>query len=141
MQRLNPLLIVLTLLTTLASAQFDFFSQMFGGGGQEQQQQQQRQPQNVASDPSHYQQQWDSFSCDHYLCPDTLGRNTPADLCTTVANIGPACVHFPHHCPCPFPLQQDKFELVDGNRICVSKGGFKAGEAARKVELARKGKL
>lgn len=52
-----------------------------------------------------------------------------------------ACVHFPHHCPCPFPDHEDKFELADGQRICVSRGGFKAGEAARKVELARKGLL
>lgn len=52
-----------------------------------------------------------------------------------------ACVHFPHHCPCPWPSQEDKFEMGDGHRICVSKGGFKAGEAARKVELARKGML
>lgn len=52
-----------------------------------------------------------------------------------------ACVHFPHHCPCPFPEQEDKFELAAGQKICVSKGGYKAGEAARKVELARKGWL
>lgn len=62
--------------------------------------------------------------CDNYLCPDTL-----------------ACVHFPHHCPCAWPSHEDKFELADGQRVCVSKGGFKAGEAARKVELARKGLL
>ncbi|KAK7713221.1 Long chronological lifespan protein 2 [Diaporthe eres] len=62
--------------------------------------------------------------CENYLCPDTL-----------------ACVHFPHHCPCAWPSHEDKFELADGQRICVSKGGFKAGEAARKVELARKGLL
>jgi len=29
--------------------------------------------------------------------------------------------------------------MGDGMRICVSKGGFKDGEAAGKVELARKG--
>jgi hypothetical protein len=52
-----------------------------------------------------------------------------------------ACVHFPHHCPCAWPNNQDKFELGEGHRICISKGGFKAGEAARKVELARKGML
>jgi hypothetical protein len=62
--------------------------------------------------------------CDNYICPDTL-----------------ACVHFPHHCPCAWPSHEDKFELADGQRICVSRGGFKAGEAARKVELARKGLL
>lgn len=52
-----------------------------------------------------------------------------------------ACVHYPHHCPCAWPSHEDKFELAEGQRICVSKGGFKAGEAARKVELARKGLL
>jgi hypothetical protein len=62
--------------------------------------------------------------CTDYLCPDTL-----------------ACVAFPHHCPCPHPVYEDKFELGEGKAICVSKGGFKEGEAARKVELARKGLL
>jgi hypothetical protein len=57
----------------------------------------------------------------------------------TVADIAIACVAVPHHCPCPFPTVEDKFELGEGSAICVSKGGFKAGEAARKVELARKG--
>lgn len=52
-----------------------------------------------------------------------------------------ACVHFPHHCPCPYPANEEKVELAEGQRICVSRGGFKAGEAARKVELARKGLL
>jgi hypothetical protein len=63
-------------------------------------------------------------TCDKYLCPDTL-----------------ACVHFPHHCPCPHPAVEDKFELGEGIAVCASKGGFKAGEAARKIELARKGLL
>lgn len=62
--------------------------------------------------------------CDNYLCPGTL-----------------ACVHFPHHCPCPHPDVEEKVELGEGSAICVSKGGFKAGEAARKIELARKGLL
>ena len=52
-----------------------------------------------------------------------------------------ACVHFPHHCPCAWPNNQDKFETGEGHRICVSKGGFKPGEPARKGELARKGML
>lgn len=105
-----------------ANAQFGFFDQMFGGGHQQQQQSQQ--PQNVPSDSSWYQSNVEKAHCDRYLCPDTL-----------------ACVHFPHHCPCPFPAVEDKFELGDGKRICVSRGGFKEGEAARKVELARKGLL
>ena len=62
--------------------------------------------------------------CDKYLCPHTL-----------------SCVHFPHHCPCAFPAVEDKIEFKDGSMACVSKGGFKAGEAARKVDLARKGLL
>lgn len=62
--------------------------------------------------------------CSHYLCPSTL-----------------ACVHFPHHCPCAFPLVEDKVEIGEGIAVCASKGGFKAGEMARKVDLARKGLL
>lgn len=62
--------------------------------------------------------------CSNYLCPDTL-----------------ACVAVPHHCPCAWPANEDKFELAEGQRICVSKGGFKEGEAARKIELMRKGML
>ncbi|KAK2070400.1 hypothetical protein P8C59_004893 [Phyllachora maydis] len=101
------------------SAQFGgFFEQMFGG------QHQQQQPQNAPSDSAIYRQRYDHTHCEHYLCPDTL-----------------ACVHFAHHCPCPWPAQEDKVELADGHRVCVSKGGFKAGEAARKIELARKGML
>jgi len=108
----------LLLFTASTQAQFQFFEQMFQG-----QQQQQHQPQNVASDSNWYQQNYDAAHCTNYLCPDTL-----------------ACVHFPHHCPCPHPTVEDKFELVvEGLKICVSKGGFKARESARKVELARKG--
>ena len=32
-------------------------------------------------------------------------------------------------------------ELSEGSAICISKGGYKEGEAARKIELARKGLL
>jgi len=106
------------------SAQFNIFEQMFGGGGQQQQQQQQQQPQDAPSDSSWYRQQHERAHCERYLCPDTL-----------------ACVHFPHHCPCAWPANEDKFELAEGQHICISKGGFKEGEAARKVELARKGRL
>ena len=62
--------------------------------------------------------------CDRYLCPDTL-----------------ACVHFPHHCPCAWDAHEDKFELGEGKKACISKGGYSPTEAARKVELARKGLL
>ncbi|KAI1348400.1 hypothetical protein F5Y01DRAFT_306837 [Xylaria sp. FL0043] len=115
-------LLLLAAFTSLAQAQFNFFDQMFGGGGGGQQQQQR--PQNVPSDSSFYQNNFERMHCDNYLCPDTL-----------------ACVHFPHHCPCAWPNNEDKFEMSEGHRICVSKGGFKDGEAARKVELARKGML
>ncbi|KAL2272574.1 hypothetical protein FJTKL_06292 [Diaporthe vaccinii] len=120
------LLSLLFALLGTVSAQFNFFEQMFGGqqgggGGHHHHQQQQ---QNAPSDSSWYRAQVDRAHCENYLCPDTL-----------------ACVHFPHHCPCAWPSHEDKFELADGQRVCVSKGGFKAGEAARKVELARKGLL
>ncbi|KAI3399230.1 hypothetical protein diail_7391 [Diaporthe ilicicola] len=120
------LLSLLFALLGTVSAQFNFFEQMFGGqgGGGGGQQHHQQHQQNAPSDSSWYRSQVDRAHCENYLCPDTL-----------------ACVHFPHHCPCAWPSHEDKFEMADGQRICVSKGGFKAGEAARKVELARKGLL
>ncbi|KAL2825902.1 hypothetical protein BDW59DRAFT_145582 [Aspergillus cavernicola] len=111
-------LAALLLLISVAHAQFQFFEQMFGGG-----QGQQAPEKNVPSDSSRYQSMWKDSRCDRYLCPETL-----------------ACVHFPHHCPCPFTVEE-KFELGEGSAICVSKGGYRPGEAARKVELARKGLL
>ncbi|KAL9623463.1 MAG: hypothetical protein Q9204_007952 [Flavoplaca sp. TL-2023a] len=117
----SAFLLALTTLLPFTTAQFQFFEQMFQGGHQHQQHQQ---PQNVASDSEWYQQTYESAHCTNYLCPSTL-----------------ACVHFPHHCPCPFPAVEDKIELSQGSAICVSKGGYRAGEAARKVELARKGLL
>ncbi|KAK8209140.1 Long chronological lifespan protein 2 [Zalaria obscura] len=118
---MNPLsLLLYTFFLVLpASAQFQFFEHMFNGG-----QQQQQQPQNTGSDSAWYKQNYEAAHCDKYLCPHTL-----------------SCVHFPHHCPCAFPEVEDKFELGDGSMVCVSKGGYKAGEAARKIELARKGLL
>ncbi|KAM7183059.1 hypothetical protein V8F20_012754 [Naviculisporaceae sp. PSN 640] len=116
------------LLATSVSAQFGFFDQMFGGGGGQGGHHghghHHQQQQNVPSDSANYRHNYQRSYCEHYLCPDTL-----------------ACVHFPHHCPCAWPSHEDKFELAEGQRICVSKGGFKAGEAGRKVELARKGLL
>jgi hypothetical protein len=155
MARLLPTLLWAVFLLTGANAQFQFFEQMFNGG---QQQHHHQTPQNVPSDSNWYQENYNNgistspsrtspsvlvvsmhlhpaskqkpkltmsiAHCTNYLCPDTL-----------------ACVHFPHHCPCPHPVYEEKFELGDGKAICVNKGGFKAGEAARKVELARKGLL
>jgi hypothetical protein len=117
-----------------AMSQFFNFGNMFN-------QQQQQEPQNMGSDSEWYQSNYENgmrshvpiqiihltvltARCDKYLCPHTL-----------------SCVHFPHHCPCAFPAVEDKIEFGDGSMACVSKGGFKAGEAARKVELARKGLL
>ncbi|KAE8375917.1 Long chronological lifespan protein 2 [Aspergillus bertholletiae] len=111
----------LLLLASMAHAQFQFFEHMFGGGRQEHQQQA---AQNEPSDSSRYQSMWASAQCDKYLCPGTL-----------------ACVHFPHHCPCAHPDNEDKIELGEGSAVCISKGGFQPGEAARKIELARKGIL
>jgi len=132
-------LTALLLFVLPAAAQFQFFEHMFGG------QQQQQQPQNAGSDSQWYQQNYEAGSsqlcalhsqhrvgtdfgvvahCDKYLCPHTL-----------------SCVHFPHHCPCAFPAVEDKAEFGDGSMVCVSKGGWAEGEAARKIELARKGLL
>jgi len=113
-------------LLAVANAQFgSFFDQMFGGqdeghhGGHHA-----RQSPNNPSDASHYRQHYDGSVCDRYLCPDTL-----------------ACVHFPHHCPCAWDAHEDKFELAEGKKACISKGGYSPKETARKVELARKGLL
>ena len=138
------MILLLTFLASSAQAQFQFFEQMFqGGGGGGHQQHQQQQAQNVPSDSKWYQETYEQgkpptspeilhssyiadsvqlATCDNYLCPGTL-----------------ACVHFPHHCPCAWPAVEDKVELAEGSALCISKGGYKAGEAARKIELARKG--
>ncbi|PHH65709.1 hypothetical protein CDD81_1795 [Ophiocordyceps australis] len=120
------LFLLFAVLAFSAAAQFGFFEQMFGGGGGggEEHHHHHHQHQNNPSDASLYTQRYDQSVCDRYLCPDTL-----------------ACVHFPHHCPCPWDANQDKFELGNGLRICLSKGGFRPGEAARKLELVRKGLL
>ncbi|TWU70958.1 Long chronological lifespan protein 2 [Metarhizium rileyi] len=118
------LLLPFMTLLSLAAAQFGgFFEQMFGGQDAHEHHHQHQQ-QNNPSDAGQYRAQYEQSHCDNYLCPDTL-----------------ACVHFPHHCPCAWDAHEEKFELGEGNRLCVSKGGFKPGEAARKVELARKGLL
>lgn len=104
-----------TLFAIPAFAQFQFFEHMFNGH-------QEQAPQNAGSDSAWYKQNYENSHCDRYLCPHTL-----------------SCVHFPHHCPCAFPETEDKFEFGEGSMLCVSKGGYKAGEAARKIELARKG--
>ena len=123
-RQITSILIAL-LVALLGPAEANIFDQLFGGGGGGGAQQQQRQqPGNAPSDSGHYRNQYFSMPCDKYLCPDTL-----------------ACVHFPHHCPCAFPDVEDKVELGDGVAVCASRGGFKEGEMARKVELARKGVL
>ncbi|KAG9252184.1 uncharacterized protein F5Z01DRAFT_235315 [Emericellopsis atlantica] len=117
-------LIAFLSLLALANAQFGgFFDQMFGDAPNHGQGQQQRHSNNP-SDAGLYRQRHDQALCDKYLCPDTL-----------------ACVHFPHHCPCAWDAHQDKFELGEGHRVCLSKGGYKPTDAARKMELVRKGLL
>ncbi|KAG6091754.1 hypothetical protein E4U30_006325 [Claviceps sp. LM220 group G6] len=147
------LLLTFLSLFALATAQFGFFDQMFGGHGHDHdhghhnhQHHHQHQHQQNPSDASYYKSQYEQCKtaviltqsgnsdplgfpriqavCDNYLCPDTL-----------------ACVHFPHHCPCAWDDNEEKFEMGEGKRVCISKGGFKPGEAARKIELARKGLL
>ena len=54
MARFHMALVVLTTWFLGATAQFGFFDQMFGGGGGQQQQ-----PQNVRSDSSWYQAQYE----------------------------------------------------------------------------------
>ncbi|CAK3933749.1 Hypothetical predicted protein [Lecanosticta acicola] len=112
-------LLPLIVLIVPGMAQFFNFGNMFGG-----QQHQHQEPQNMGSDSEWYQNSYEQARCDKYLCPHTL-----------------SCVHFPHHCPCAFPNVEDKIEFGEGSMACVSKGGFKAGESARKIELARKGLL
>ncbi len=119
MLRLAVFILILALLHS-AVAQFQFFEQMF----QQPQQQQPQEPRNVPSDSEWYQRTWDAATCSDYLCPGTL-----------------ACVSVPHHCPCEWPGVEDKVELGEGSMVCASKGGYKAGEMARKIELARKGLL
>ncbi|KAF2172619.1 hypothetical protein M409DRAFT_62384 [Zasmidium cellare ATCC 36951] len=112
------LLLLIGLLSSTTLAQFFNFGNMFN------QQHQQAEPQNMPSDSDWYQGQYEGARCDKYLCPHTL-----------------SCVHFPHHCPCAFPAVEDKVEFGEGSMVCASKGGYKTGEAARKIELARKGLL
>ncbi|KAF1346142.1 hypothetical protein BDV97DRAFT_301008 [Delphinella strobiligena] len=118
---IQNLLAIILLLILPAGAQFQMFEQMFQ---HQHQHQQQAQAQNAASDSAWYQQNYEAARCDKYLCPGTL-----------------SCVHFPHHCPCAFPAVEDKFELGEGSMVCANKGGWKEGETARKIELARKGLL
>ena len=121
-------LLILLLLPLAALGQFQFFEQMFGGGGGGQPRAQHAQQQSprgdVGSDSAWYRQVYGQARCSKYLCAATL-----------------SCVDKPAHCPCAWPAHEDKVELDDGLAVCASKGGFKAGEMARKVELARKGLL
>ncbi|KAL5115593.1 Long chronological lifespan protein 2 [Pleosporales sp. CAS-2024a] len=121
MARLALAMAVLTACFVSTRAQFGFFDQMFGNQGHHQQHQE---PQNVRSDSSWYQAQYEAAQCTHYLCPGTL-----------------SCVHFPHHCPCAWHDVEDKAELGEGIAVCASKGGWHENEFAHKLQLARKGLL
>lgn len=57
---MKVILFALVALAGLASAQFQFFEQMFSQGGGQQQQQQPQQQQNVASDSEWYQRTYES---------------------------------------------------------------------------------
>ncbi|RAL61548.1 hypothetical protein DID88_009587 [Monilinia fructigena] len=83
---------------------------MFNGQQQHQQQHHHHQPQDVPSDSQWYQDNYERAHCTNYLCPGTL-----------------SCVAVPHHCPCAHPVYEEKFELADGNAICISKGDLKPG--------------
>ena len=177
MHKFNLKLFLLLWLPAWASAQFQFFEQVFQGGHhqhhQHHHQQHQQHQQNVASDASWYRQNYEAGMCvcfsqmqllkchvDVYLflllschllssCNGTMTKRTshrvltcqPATCSNYLCPKTLSCVHFPHHCPCAFPESQDKFELGEGVAVCASKGGWKAGEAGRKIELARKGLL
>jgi hypothetical protein len=58
MRSLFSSLLAFLSLAAFASAQFNFFEQMFGGG-----QQQQQQPQNVGSDSGWYRQHYEGGMC------------------------------------------------------------------------------
>ncbi|KAF2260624.1 hypothetical protein CC78DRAFT_536289 [Lojkania enalia] len=118
MELLNIFFLLIGTFGMGVKAQFGFFDQMFGGGGRQQE------PQDVRSDSSWYAQQYENAHCSKYLCPGTL-----------------SCVSFPHHCPCAWENVEEKVELGEGIAVCASKGGYKAGETLKKIELARKGLL
>jgi len=67
MRSLIQLLLLLVGFSFTASAQFQFFENMFGGGGQQQQQ-----PQNVASDSNWYRQNYDAGIFPSFLCFDCI---------------------------------------------------------------------
>lgn len=134
---LPTITLLLALLAGTSMAQFFNFGNMFHN-----QHQQQAEPQNMPSDSDWYQGQYEGARCDKYLCPHTLSYVYPYHKPRGGnADVVIRCVHFPHHCPCAFPQVEDKVEFGEGSMACVSKGGYKAGEAARKIELARKGLL
>ncbi|KAG2152439.1 hypothetical protein BD769DRAFT_1342010 [Suillus cothurnatus] len=82
--RLLRLILLLAASLPLASAQFNFFDQMFGHSQQQQQQQQQQQRGSAPSGNSQWVAHSEALPCSQYLCPSTL-----------------ACVKRPADCPCP----------------------------------------
>jgi hypothetical protein len=105
MARFQILLTVLAAFIVSASAQFGFFDQMFGGGGQQQQE-----PQNVRSDASWYQAQYEGgMSCPPLHSSSTLHLHIP----WMNANPTHSTVHtlpLPRHpllrpLPAPLPLR------------------------------------
>ena len=104
---LRILSIVVLLISSLVSAQFNIFDQLFGGHHQQQQHQEARgvewykQHYDAGHIPPHRRADVVAI-CDQYLCPDTL-----------------SCVGSPKDCPCPFG--QDKCALGKlGDYVCIS---------------------
>lgn len=60
---MTRLILIITALISLSTAQFGFFDQMFGGGGGGGGSQQRGEPQNVRSDSSWYQAQYEGGTC------------------------------------------------------------------------------
>ncbi|KAG1755489.1 hypothetical protein EDB19DRAFT_410149 [Suillus lakei] len=81
--QLRSLILLLVASLPLASAQFNFFDQMFGHSQQQQQQQQQQRGPGSSGD-SQWMAHSEVLSCSQYLCPSTL-----------------TCVKRPADCPCP----------------------------------------
>ncbi|KAG1815609.1 uncharacterized protein BJ212DRAFT_1447239 [Suillus subaureus] len=76
--QLRSLILLLAASLPLASAQFNFFDQMFGHS------QQQQQRESGPSGNSQWMAHSEALPCSQYLCPSTL-----------------TCVNRPADCPCP----------------------------------------
>jgi hypothetical protein len=99
----SPLAFVLLLLAFSASQVFAQFGNIFDNLFQQQRQQQQ--PNQPKADGSWFEETYDNYNCNGYICEDTL-----------------ACVKRPVDCPCKFPNSEIKCILPGGkNYVCISK--------------------